>query len=362
LSHRPLIIQHNDGTTSRNITTASIHKQNSKMEFGMEWDTILERQFKAFRSSVLSRPASSLQTPSATKAGGGRSSAATISTALLPPLAAAASLPLGLYCLYALRRNEDDSAISYEGSCHCQSVRFEMVAPKQLVVETYTETNPYNDVMHRYTKVRTSNFEITLGKDEVTTYYVETNPTKKRSYYRKQPNMGARSFCKRCGVHILYAPSKKSPVMHINITCVSISSVEVQSPETTTAIDKTLSKSDDDGRMIVWTGLLLARLSQDIVKMGSSNKLANLLLEAARKLLLFLKPLSGNEQTADNAVEMGASSDDLSSAVSSSLSIQESPSIQEKRKKKRELEARRKNESPTSTTSQEQHTYHVRQQ
>jgi hypothetical protein len=326
------------------------------MEFGMEWDKILERQYEAFRSSVLSPPATSLQTPSATKAGGRRSSASIISTALLPPLAAAASLPLGLYCLYALRRKEDDSAIIYEGSCHCQSVRFEMVAPKKLVVETYTETNPYNDVMHRYTKVRTSNFEITLGKDELMTYYVETNPTKKRSYYRKQPNMGARSFCKRCGVHILYAPSKNSRVIHINITCVFISSVEVQSPETTTAIDKTLSKSENDGSMIVRTGLLLARLSQDIVKMGSSNKLANSLLEAARKLLLFLKPLSGNEQTADDAVEMGESSDDLSSAWSSS------PSIQEKRNKNRELEERRKTESPTSTTSQEQHTHHVRQQ
>jgi hypothetical protein len=329
------------------------------MEFGMEWDKILERQYEAFRSSVLSPPATSLQTPSATKAGGRRSSASIISTALLPPLAAAASLPLGLYCLYALRRKEDDSAIIYEGSCHCQSVRFEMVAPKKLVVETHTETNPYNDVMHRYTKVRTSNFEITLGKDELMTYYVETNPTKKRSYYQKQPNMGARSFCKRCGVHILYAPSKNSPVMQINITCVSISSVEAQSPVTTTsttAIDKTLSESEDDGSMIVRTGLLLARLSQDIVKMGSSNKLANSLLEAARKLLLFLKPLSGNEQTADNAVEMEESSDDLSSVQSSSTSLQE------KRKKKRELEERRKSVSPTSTTSQEQHTYHVRQQ
>jgi hypothetical protein len=325
------------------------------MEFGLEWDKIIERQYEAYRSSILSPPAPSLQTPSATKAGGDSSSAAIISTALLP-LAAAASLPLGLYCLYVLRRNEDDSVITYEGSCHCQSVRFEMVAPKQLVVETCTETNPYNDVMHRYTKVRTSNFEITLGKDEVTTYYVEK---KKRPYYRKQPNMGARSFCKRCGVHILYAPSKKSHVMHINITCVSIPSVEVQSPETTIAIDKTLSKSEDDGSVIVRTGLLLARLSQDMVKSGSSNKLANSLLEAARKLLLFLKPMSGNEETADNAVDMGvsgSSSDDLSSAWSSS------PSIEEKRKKKRELEARRKNDSPISTTSPKQHTFHERQQ
>lgn len=315
----------------------------------MEWDTIIERHYEASRSAVA-------LLPTTTKVSNNGSSRE-ISTGIIPPLAAV-SLPVGLYCLYVLRGNEGDNLVNYEGSCHCQAVRFEMVAPKELAVETYTETSPYDDVMHRYTKVRASNFEITLGKEELKTYYVEPTQTKKRSLYRKEePQMGARSFCKRCGVHILYAPSKSSAVMHINITCVTVPAIEEGQ---SSAVEKHYSQDHENiGKMIIRTGLVLARVGQEMLKKGSNNKLANSLMEAARKLLMFLKPVSGTETPPP--IEHNVSSDDLSSSALPSPS-----SIQEKRKKKRELEAKRSAETPNTindpVSPPKTPKYYVRQQ
>jgi hypothetical protein len=135
---------------------------------------------------------------------------------------------VGLYCLAVLRNKEDDNVTSYKGTCHCQSIKFEMLAPKELVIKTSNDGDAAKAKIHyRYTKIKTSHFEISQGQDSLTTYYVETAP-KTRYYIRKA--QGARAFCKRCGVHILYAPSKNSPFMHINVNCFPNISLSLPSP------------------------------------------------------------------------------------------------------------------------------------
>eukprot|EP00980_Cylindrotheca_fusiformis_P009423 scaffold2058_cov115-Cylindrotheca_fusiformis.AAC.16 len=359
------------------------------MEFGMEWDAIIERQYEASRAAA---DALLLQASKNTTKANGDTTKSRISTAaLLSPLAIIVSLPVGIYYLIqALQQQQQEKEhqrrclIQYEGTCHCQSVRFEMVAPKELSVETSTEMNPYNDVMYRYTNISTSNFEITQGKDDLKTYYV-AEPTsfgsttissmplisRKRKDHRAS-GKGARSFCKRCGVHILYAPRKNSPTMQINITCVTIPPLKEEEEEETAAAALVVAKEEYDiPRRIARTVLILARAGQDILKRGSDNvvnnsPIANSLMEAARKLLLLLKPLSGGQESNGtnsnsrnasygNGMERTVASSDaaLSSRVrslSTASSITHS-SIDEKRKKKRELEARQRSTSDAASSS-----------
>jgi hypothetical protein len=129
------------------------------------------------------------------------------------------AFPIGLYALVSMRNTEDDSLKLFNGSCHCQSVKFKILAPPDLVVETSEDKDAAKDkIYYRYTKVQTKHFEITQGQDSLTTYHVD-QPKPSTRYYIHKPKTGARAFCKRCGVHVLYAPSKKSPVMQVNANC-----------------------------------------------------------------------------------------------------------------------------------------------
>jgi hypothetical protein len=154
---------------------------------------------------------------------------------------------VGLYCLAVLRNKEDDNVTSYKGTCHCKAIKFEMLAPKELVIKTSNDGDAAKDKIHyRYTIIKTTHFEISQGQDSLTTYYVETAP-KTRYYIRKA--QGARAFCKRCGVHILYAPSKNSPFMHINVNCFPNISSSLPSPPlplTSSATDITTRDSSDN--------------------------------------------------------------------------------------------------------------------
>lgn len=99
----------------------------------------------------------------------------------------------------------DGSIITHQGSCHCQSVRFEMKAPRTLIVKE----GP-GKIQYRHTEVKNSSFRITRGQNTLKTYYVFTDDGQDR---------GGHVFCERCGCHVLFAPSRNSPLLLVNVNC-----------------------------------------------------------------------------------------------------------------------------------------------
>ncbi|KAG7365384.1 hypothetical protein IV203_038587 [Nitzschia inconspicua] len=99
----------------------------------------------------------------------------------------------------------DGKVISHQGSCHCESIQFRFLAPRCLLARV----GP-GKIQYRHAQIIASNFRIYAGHECLKTYYV----------YRNNSRKGAHAFCDRCGVHILYAPSKRTPHLNINVNCV----------------------------------------------------------------------------------------------------------------------------------------------
>lgn len=98
----------------------------------------------------------------------------------------------------------DSALITHQGSCHCRSVRFEIRAPRMLVAKE----GP-GKIQYRHTEMKSSNFRVVRGQGHLRTYYVETSQDR-----------GAHAFCERCGCHILFAPSRSSTRLLINVNCI----------------------------------------------------------------------------------------------------------------------------------------------
>jgi hypothetical protein len=101
----------------------------------------------------------------------------------------------------------DGAIITHQGSCHCESVQFEVLAPRCLAAQ-----DGPGKIQYRHTQIKTSNFRVVKGEECLRTYYVVSQQSSSR---------GAHAFCERCGVHILYAPCKNSPTVRINVNCVA---------------------------------------------------------------------------------------------------------------------------------------------
>jgi hypothetical protein len=95
--------------------------------------------------------------------------------------------------------------VTHQGSCHCESIQFTVLAPNVL----HAQDGP-GKIQFRHAQVKASNFRVYAGFENLKTYYVA---------YRDSGNKGAHAFCERCGVHVLYAPSKSTPYVSINVRC-----------------------------------------------------------------------------------------------------------------------------------------------
>lgn len=98
----------------------------------------------------------------------------------------------------------DGALITHQGSCHCNSVRFEIRAPRTLIAKE----GP-GKIQYRHTEIKSSNFRVVRGQAHLKTYYVQT-----------LQDRGAHAFCERCGCHILFAPSRASVRLFINVNCI----------------------------------------------------------------------------------------------------------------------------------------------
>jgi hypothetical protein len=116
----------------------------------------------------------------------------------------------------------DGAMITHQGSCHCESVCFEAVAPRCLA----TQDGP-GKIQFRRTEIKANKFRVVKGKECLNTYYVYCERTSRR---------GAHAFCGRCGVHILYAPCKNSPTLYLNVDCMTEGIRKLRSTDTPATI------------------------------------------------------------------------------------------------------------------------------
>ena len=103
------------------------------------------------------------------------------------------------------KRDLEEKLVTHQGSCHCESIQFTILAPPVI----RAQDGP-GKIQFRHVSVKASTFRVYAGFENLKTYYVA---------YRDSGDKGAHAFCERCGVHILYAPSKSSPNVSINIRC-----------------------------------------------------------------------------------------------------------------------------------------------
>lgn len=132
----------------------------------------------------------------------------------------------------------DGSIITHQGSCHCQSVRFEMKAPRTLIAK-----DGPGKIQYRHTEVKNSNFRITRGQNTLKTYYVFTDDGQDR---------GGHVFCERCGCHVLFAPSRNSPQLLVNVNCMDagIRKVRVVDKNSHLSPGSTFGQWDDHNTII----------------------------------------------------------------------------------------------------------------
>ncbi|CAJ1950124.1 unnamed protein product [Cylindrotheca closterium] len=251
------------------------------MEFE-DWDSFMEPQHFSFGES-------SVRVGEISSRGEAKSASfvANVATVVLSS-AAKAAIPAAAV-LWAYQNVSDSTSLChYKGCCHCESVQFEFQAPRRLKIETGQKQSRYNDVMHRFTKVKVANFEITNGQEQLNTFQVEAAATVASSASsavsmgtaRSSPvadDQGARAFCRRCGVHILHAPSKDSKFMKINITCVSDPATVSSGTSSSQAVAKSAltfaTQTAETVKGVAFEAALwMTRIAKDLLQGGDAYK------------------------------------------------------------------------------------------
>jgi hypothetical protein len=126
----------------------------------------------------------------------------------------------------------DGALITHQGSCHCQSVQFEIRAPRTLIAKE----GP-GKINYRHTEMRSTNLRIMRGVKHLKTYYVKV-----------KDDRGAHAFCDRCGCHLLYAPSRNSLRILINTNCIDegIRKIKVVDTKSSLATGSSLESQWDE--------------------------------------------------------------------------------------------------------------------
>ena len=93
------------------------------------------------------------------------------------------------------------------------------MAPQKIMYKNATS----GKIQFRHARIRARSFRFVKGEHYVRMYYV-SKPSRNQALKKKSPKssneeVGAHSFCSRCGVNILYAPNSHSTALEINLDC-----------------------------------------------------------------------------------------------------------------------------------------------
>ena len=91
-----------------------------------------------------------------------------------------------------------------EGGCHCGRVRFRVTADLESVTECNCSMCTKKGILHLI--VPPERFDLTSGKDDLTTYEFNTRTAK-------------HTFCKACGIHPFYVPRSDPDKIDVNARC-----------------------------------------------------------------------------------------------------------------------------------------------
>lgn len=95
-------------------------------------------------------------------------------------------------------------AQTYQGSCHCGRVRFEVTADIDQVTDCNCSICNKKGFLHLI--VAPSQFKLLQGEDALTVYRFNTGTA-------------AHKFCGHCGVHPFYTPRSHPDKVDVNVRC-----------------------------------------------------------------------------------------------------------------------------------------------
>jgi len=99
-----------------------------------------------------------------------------------------------------------DGVQTYQGSCHCQRVRFRVTGDLANVVDCNCSMCTKKGFLHLI--VAPDAFQLLQGGDELTTYRFNTMVAK-------------HTFCRHCGVHPFYVPRSHPDKIDVNVRCLA---------------------------------------------------------------------------------------------------------------------------------------------
>jgi len=104
------------------------------------------------------------------------------------------------------RMETQQGAKTYQGSCHCERVRFRVTGDLANVVDCNCSMCTKKGFLHLI--VPPADFQLLQGGDELTTYGFNTMVAK-------------HTFCRHCGVHPFYVPRSHPDKIDVNVRCLA---------------------------------------------------------------------------------------------------------------------------------------------
>ncbi len=93
---------------------------------------------------------------------------------------------------------------TYEGGCHCGSVRFEVTTDLARVSDCNCSMCTMKGFLHLI--VPPEQFRLIAGADDLTTYQFNTRTAR-------------HTFCRHCGIHAFYVPRSDPDKIDVNARC-----------------------------------------------------------------------------------------------------------------------------------------------
>lgn len=108
--------------------------------------------------------------------------------------------------------NETHDWIAHQGGCHCGQVRFQVLAPPILVVQS-CNCSMCDKTGFLHLLVSRSRFQLLQGADQLTTYTFNTG-------------VAQHLFCKTCGIKSFYIPRSHPDGYSVNARCLDPETIE----------------------------------------------------------------------------------------------------------------------------------------
>lgn len=109
--------------------------------------------------------------------------------------------------------SHENEIVTHKGSCDCESISFQVVAPQILKVH-----EGKGKILYPQTRVAVTHFTLIYGEEYLRVYHV-----------RGRQETIAYSFCRNCAVHVINATDSDESTLAINVNCLR--------PETVQRID-----------------------------------------------------------------------------------------------------------------------------